>query len=91
MGGWGGVHALDTTRKVSAFGAHSNPRAFGLARIRHSIKSPASLSLQLGICAVLCVYVTCMSVCITHESKLALVVEKKWPLLFQIKVEESVG
>ena len=45
---------LDTPRKVHAFGARSNPRAFRLARIRRPIKSPASLSLQLGIYATFC-------------------------------------
>ena len=42
-------------KKFFAFGAHSNPRTFGLAQIRHSIKSPASLSLQLGIYVIVCI------------------------------------
>ena len=44
-----GGHASDTPRKTRAFGARSNPRAFELAWIRRSIKSPASLSVQLDI------------------------------------------
>ena len=45
------MHAPYTPRKVCASGARSNLHAFGLARIRRSIKSPGSLSLQLGIYA----------------------------------------